>query len=144
MVVLWIFVALGYLLLYAFAVMQTQEWCVIINRIANWAFCHDVIGRLGDKWAALPWCNCCLVIKQFVSCSAADWYCAVEAWIPNHDLWCTTILRLALLKKWEVWWLGILGPRGAWTKNRSMYRVNPYMGGSIHDIQHITLRRGYN
>lgn len=35
MVVLWIFVALGYLLLYAFAVMQTQEWCVIINRIAN-------------------------------------------------------------------------------------------------------------
>lgn len=26
MVALWIFVALGYLLLYAFAVMQTQEW----------------------------------------------------------------------------------------------------------------------
>ncbi|KGO65242.1 hypothetical protein PITC_072370 [Penicillium italicum] len=35
MVALWMFVALGYLLLYAFAGMQTQEWSVVINRIAN-------------------------------------------------------------------------------------------------------------
>ncbi|EKV10338.1 hypothetical protein PDIG_26060 [Penicillium digitatum PHI26] len=33
MAALWIFVALGYLLLYAFAAMQTQQWRVI-NRIA--------------------------------------------------------------------------------------------------------------
>ncbi|CRL25960.1 unnamed protein product [Penicillium camemberti] len=57
MVALWIFVALGYLLLYAFAVMQTQEW-------------------LGDKWAASVQLLPC---DQFVSCSAADWHCAIEA-----------------------------------------------------------------
>lgn len=32
---LWIFVALGYLLLYAFAAMQTQEWALVANRIAT-------------------------------------------------------------------------------------------------------------
>jgi hypothetical protein len=36
MAALWIFVALGYLLLYAFAAMQAQEWRVFVtNLIAN-------------------------------------------------------------------------------------------------------------
>jgi hypothetical protein len=36
MAALWIFVALGYLLLYAFAATQAQEWRVLItNRITN-------------------------------------------------------------------------------------------------------------
>lgn len=39
---------------------------------------------------------------------------------------------------------GYLRAQGPWTKNLSMYRVNPSMGGSIHDVQHIRLRRGYN
>jgi hypothetical protein len=36
MAFLWIFIALGYILLYAFAAMQTQEWSAFIsNRITT-------------------------------------------------------------------------------------------------------------
>lgn len=101
---LWIFVALGYLLLYAFASMQTQWLIFISNRVTGWDR-YDAMSRVwsnGDissyrdnpplhqgiqtatsHFTQRPTCRKCRGIERFVGSSAIERLCDYELWLSN-------------------------------------------------------------